>query len=281
MERTLNILHLEDNLIDAELIASWLEEGGLDCEIVRVDTREDFVTVLRECSFDLIFADRTTPTFDGISALALAKELQPGTPFIFISGTLDEEMAITTLRNGATDYVLKHRLSRLLPAVERAITELKQRKELDRAAQALKEQAELLDRANDMIMIRDLQGRITYWNSGAERLYGWTKEEARGEVLHTLLRTKFFKPEDDVQARLLQTGHWEGELEHEKKDGSRVLVESRWTLRRDPQARPLQSWRSIATLLSAAACRSSFCRRKSSKALAHSREESRTTSITS
>ncbi|HEX8310046.1 MAG TPA: response regulator [Chthoniobacteraceae bacterium] len=235
MERKLNILHLEDNATDAELIASWLEEGGLDCEIVRVDTRDDFVTVLRELSFDLIFADRTTPTFDGLSALALARELQPATPFIFISGTLDEELAITTLRNGATDYVLKHRLSRLLPAVERAITELQQRKELDRAAQGLKEQAELLDRANDMIMIRDLKGRITYWNSGAERLYGWTKSEANGQVLHELLQTNFFKPQEDLQAQLLQTEHWEGELEHQKKDGSRVLVESRWTLRRDSQ----------------------------------------------
>lgn len=233
MDRKLNILHLEDNVTDAELVAAWLDEGGVECDITRVDTREEFTTVLKECRFDLIFADRTTPTFDGISALAIAHELQPDTPFIFISGTLDEELAIMTLGEGATDYVLKHRLSRLLPAVERAVRDVDRRRELDHSAHALQEQAELLDRANDAIIICDLKEQITYWNSGAERLYGWSKEEATGSGMQELLQRKFSKPVEDVRAELLQSGHWEGELEQQRKDGTRVVVGSRWTLRRD------------------------------------------------
>ena len=235
MPSKLKILHLEDNVTDAALIAAWLEEGGLDCDIVRVDTKEDFISVLTQCSFDLIFADRTTPTFDGLSALSLAQEFSPATPFIFISGTLDEELAITTLRNGATDYVLKHRLSRLLPAVERAIHDIESRRDLDRASHSLLEQAQLLDQANDMIVIRDLQDRVMYWNHGAERLCGWTKELALGKHLHTLLKTVFPKPAADILNELLETGHWEGELTQTTSDGRQIQVASRWTLRRDTE----------------------------------------------
>jgi PAS domain S-box-containing protein len=238
MPKKLNILHLEDSDNDAELIEASLLEGGIDCEIVRVEGRDDFVTLLKECSFDLILADRSTPSFDGFTALQLARQLRSSVPFIFVSGTIDENSAINSLQEGATDYVLKHRLARLVPAVERAVTEIQQREELNRSLQLLKEQAELLDRASDIIIIRDLDERITYWNSGAERVYGWSKAEVEGQLLHKLLRTEFFRPVADVQAELLQTGHWEGELEHTRRDGTRALLESRWTLRRDANGRP-------------------------------------------
>jgi PAS domain S-box-containing protein len=92
--------------------------------------------------------------------------------------------------------------------------------------------ASMLDLANDTIMIRDLQDRIVYWNQGAERLYGWSKEEAIGKYVHTFLKTKFPQPLSEIFEEFLPTGHWQGVLEHNKKDGTPVMVSSRWTLQR-------------------------------------------------
>ena len=115
------ILLLEDNSEDAELVARQLEGAGLSCEIRRVDSREGYAAALSEGPFDLILSDYGLPGFDGSAALALARSLHPGTPFIVVSGVIGEDHAIDMLRQGATDYVLKERLSRLVPAVERAV----------------------------------------------------------------------------------------------------------------------------------------------------------------
>jgi PAS domain S-box-containing protein len=98
---------------------------------------------------------------------------------------------------------------------------------------ALEEQAELLDIAQDAIMARDMSGRITYWNGTAEQRYGWSKEEALGQVSHQLLRTQFPRPLSEIDAQLLATGRWEGELVHTTRSGTQVIDESRWVLRRD------------------------------------------------
>ena len=101
----------------------------------------------------------------------------------------------------------------------------------------LRDQALMLDLANDTIFIRDGGDRITYWNHGAERLYGWTKEEATGHVTHDLLKTKFPQPIETINAQLQDLGHWEGELVHTTRDGSLVTVASSWTLKKDEEER--------------------------------------------
>jgi signal transduction histidine kinase len=133
----LGILILEDSLLDAELVGTRLSEGGIGCELVRVQSRDAFAAALEEGGVDLILADYALPGFDGLSALRLAKELRPRVPFIFVSGTLGEEVAIETLKCGATDYVLKHRLERLLPAVRRAMREAEERRERERTEEDL------------------------------------------------------------------------------------------------------------------------------------------------
>ena len=127
MEQKLRILHLEDSGNDAELIRENLADGGLDCVIVRVDTREEFVAALERGGFDLILADYKLPLFDGLSALAIRQERCPDVPFVFVSGQIGEDRAIESLKSGATDYVIKDRLSRLVPAVNRALAEEKER----------------------------------------------------------------------------------------------------------------------------------------------------------
>jgi PAS domain S-box-containing protein len=105
-----------------------------------------------------------------------------------------------------------------------------------RAEEELREQARMLDLAP--VLIRDLAGRILLWNTGSEQMYGWTSLEAQGQMTHTLLRTEFPRPLEEIKARLYSRGHWEGELAHTTKGGARLVVNSRWVLHRDEQGRP-------------------------------------------
>jgi PAS domain S-box-containing protein len=107
-----------------------------------------------------------------------------------------------------------------------------------RLGEAQREQARLLDLTSDTIFVRDMHDVITYWNHGAEELYGWTKEEAIGNVTHRLLQTRFPVPLAELTDTLLRTGRWEGELVHTKRDGSEVVVASRWSLQRDERGWP-------------------------------------------
>ena len=132
-----DLLLLEDSLPDAELVAARLEEHGLAVKIHRVDSRERFVAALDERSWDVVLSDYNAPSFDGMEALEIAREKRPDMPFIFVTGALGEERAIELLKQGATDYVLKDRLERLGPGVERALRETKEKTKLRRAQEAL------------------------------------------------------------------------------------------------------------------------------------------------
>ncbi len=114
MGRPLRILSIEDDPKDLELIQNLLESEDIVCEITRVDTQAAVEASLEQGGIDLILADYTLPAFDGISALKVAMKACPEVPFLFVSGTLGEEVAIEALKIGATDYVLKTRLSRLV-----------------------------------------------------------------------------------------------------------------------------------------------------------------------
>ena len=105
--------------------------------------------------------------------------------------------------------------------------------------EAIRRQADLLELAHNAILVRDLESRITFWNHGAEEVYGWTKAEALGNVTHTLLKTKFPVSFDDLMAKLSEEGRWEGELEHTTKDGRTIIVLSRQTLQRDVAGNPM------------------------------------------
>jgi two-component system cell cycle sensor histidine kinase/response regulator CckA len=123
MKFPLHILHLEDDPQDADLIQSVLESEAVDCAIIRVENQTEYVSALERGGIDLILSDYSLPTFDGLAAIRVARVRWPGIPVILVSGRLGE-LSIEALKNGATDYVMKDRLSRLAPAVRRAMLEV-------------------------------------------------------------------------------------------------------------------------------------------------------------
>lgn len=139
MKPTLRILNLEDTQGDSELVRTKLLMAGIECDLVRVETREDFVDAIERGGFDLILANYSLPSFAGLSALNMAKRMCPGVPFIFLSGAIGDEFAIETIKRGATDYVLKDNLLQLPAAINRALLEVEELTKLRHAEKELEQ----------------------------------------------------------------------------------------------------------------------------------------------
>jgi signal transduction histidine kinase len=144
VKKEIHILMLEDDSADAELTRFALRKGGLNFSLARVESRTDYVRQLQENPPALILSDYSLPGFNGHDALEIALKKCPEIPFIFVTGTMGEEVAIETLKSGATDYVLKTRLSRLVPAVARALREAEHQAQHRRAEEQLRESHEQL-----------------------------------------------------------------------------------------------------------------------------------------
>jgi len=191
MMKPIRILNLEDDALDTELIHYTLESAEMTCQITRVENGVDYDKALREEKFDVILADYKLPGYDGMTALKLALELCPDTPFIFVSGVMGEDAVINGLTQGATDYVLKLKLSRLAPAVKRALSEAENLRERKRAEEALQESMEhfrsVADSAVEGIISADRQGLIIYWNKAAKGIFGYSEKEILGQSIAILM----------------------------------------------------------------------------------------------
>ncbi|MBC1239381.1 response regulator [Nostoc sp. 2RC] len=225
----LRFLLLEDSLLDAELLQAMLTEGGINCQIIRVETAAEFLAAISTEVFDLILADYVLPTFDGISALQIARNNFPEIPFIFVSGVLGEELAIEALKNGATDYVLKQRLGRLVPSVQRALREAKERRHRQFIEESLqKSEAKyrrIVDTSYEGICTIDFQARIEFVNQRMSQMLGYTAQEMLGRSIFD-----FIERIDgiDVQQQLQWLQKQESDLKEGRwrcKDGSYI-----WTL---------------------------------------------------
>ena len=175
MNSELHILYLEDDPKDAELVQAILETGGFACHVTRVETQVDFCASLERHGFSLILADHTLPSFDGISALKIAAQNLPEVPFIFVSGTLGEEVAIEALTIGATDYVLKTRLSRLVPSVVRALREATERANRKRAEESLRRSEAYLAEAQRLSSTGSFGWKVSsgeiFWSEETFRIF--------------------------------------------------------------------------------------------------------------
>jgi len=134
-----SVLYLEDSDLDAELVLTRLARSDLPIEVERADSRDRFETLLQQKSYDLVLSDYQVPRMEGLEALELARRYHPEIPFIYVSGAMGEELAIDTLQRGATDYVLKQRLARLHAAVERALSDVRERRALRQSESAARE----------------------------------------------------------------------------------------------------------------------------------------------
>jgi PAS domain S-box-containing protein len=221
---------LEDDHLDAELVRETLAVDGLIAQVECVDTRTAYIAALQNADFDLILADYTLPSFDGSSALAIATEKRPEIPFIFVSGSLGEEVAIESLKSGATDYVLKHRLQRLAHAVHRAIAERderKRRKLASEALQASEARYRQLFESNPLPMwVFDLETLVFLAvNEAATSHYGYSREQFLAMTI------KDIRPPEDIPALLAgiakrpdgldAAGTWR----HLRRDGTIIDVE--------------------------------------------------------
>jgi PAS domain S-box len=358
----MRVLHLEDSPPDAELVAARLSADWPDCQIEHAASKEQYEKALARADYDLILCDYTLHGYDGLSALELARQRRPQTPFIFLSGTIGEERAIEALQRGATDYVIKDRPSRLVPAIRQALARAEEEKHLQQTQEALREnrerfreiaenvadlivmldrdgrcvyhnpayaeavgraavercddvfadahpddrpvlrhafeetlrtgrlprvgfrlrrsdgairhleaqhtvvrdaagevsqviivardvteqraaqerierQAELLDRAQDAILMRDMHDRITYWNRSAARIYGWTAAEAHGREATALWNEDPAQVEAARRATLLH-GEWMGEMPQRSRTGTELVMQSRWSLVHDKNGEP-------------------------------------------
>ena len=227
MDDSALILYLEDNPRDAELVRDKLQQTpSLACQLRVASNRAEYEAALAEARFDLILSDYALPDYDGMAALALAHQNQPHVPFILISGTLGEERAVDCMVRGATDYVLKQNLNRLVPAVSRALTEARDRRRSREAEESLRESEErfrsLYENATIGLYRTAPDGTILLANPALVRMLGFSSPD---ELLVRNLAVDGFEP-----------SHPRSEfLRHVEKEGTVSGFEAAWT-RRDGTA---------------------------------------------
>jgi PAS domain S-box-containing protein len=248
MNAPLQIVHLEDNAVDAALVESILETNGMHCSIHCIKTREEFSAALQHQDVDLILSDFSMPKFDGLSALKMARQQRPEVPFLFLSGTIGEEMAVEALKNGATDYVLKDRMSRLPASVQRAVREAedsKSRRRMEEELRKSEERFQLAARAtNDVVWDWNLLTNETWRNENFQKLFGYTAEEIEPRV-------DFWRERIDhghksrVMAHLyesIRSGQetWSDEYGFLRADGSTAYILDRGYIIRDRNNQPVR-----------------------------------------
>jgi two-component system, sensor histidine kinase and response regulator len=191
MQAPLAVLILEDNPDDLQMVLHALHREDLNIHTVCVDNATAFLNAVERGGFDVILSDYSLPCFDGPSALKIAREKAPEIPFIFVTGTIGEDLAIETIRTGATDYVLKDRLARLVPAVRRAMSEVEERRKREEAerarAEAWEMEAMLLEASPDATLVLGSDEVLRRVNRQTEAMFGYSRDELVGQPFWMLV----------------------------------------------------------------------------------------------
>ena len=181
MNRPLRVLIVEDLEDDAELLLNELERGGYEPVHERVDTAAAMNAALDKQDWDIVIADYSMPNFSAPAALTLLKDKGLDLPFIIVSGNIGEDVAVAMMKAGASDYLMKGKLARLIPAVERELREAVERCKRREAEQALRENEEnfrlLIENALDIIAVLDTDGTVYYNSPSVEKVLGYKPEE--------------------------------------------------------------------------------------------------------
>jgi len=193
MGNTIRILILEDVPLDLELMETELKRDGIDFVSRCVEEKEEYINQITEFQPEIILADHSLPHFDGISAMYIAQDISPETPFIFVSGQMGEEFAVEMLKKGATDYVLKHNLSKLGHSVKRALKEAEEYRNKKEAEERLAKNENkyraLFELSPDYVVVLDPKGRVLDINHRVEESTGFSREELVGKDVNELVRT--------------------------------------------------------------------------------------------
>ena len=231
MSNPVLILYLEDDPRDAELVRDKLQQAFMACELRVASDRAEYEAALAQTRFDLILSDYKLPNYDGMAALALARAQQPDVPFILISGTLGEEAAVDCALRGATDYLLKQWLDRLVPAVLRALAEAEERRKRREAEESVRaselQYRRLFETAQDGILILDAEtGMVVDVNPFLVELLGFSRAEFLGKKVWELGFFKDIAANQDHFAELQQKDYIRYEDKPlEAADGRRIGVE--------------------------------------------------------
>ena len=235
MTKSLRVLNIEDSEDDAALVVRQLRQSGYDPKVKRVCTPGAMNAALREQTWDLVITDWSMPQFSAPAALELLKSMELDLPFIIVSGTIGEDIAVAAMKAGAHDYLMKDNLARLVPAIERELQEAEGRRERKRAEESLRQsEARLravLDSALDAFVGMDAHGIITDWNPRSEAIFGWSRMEAVGRNLaETIIPPQYREAYRRGLQQFLATG--EGpvpdrriEIAAMRRDGSEFPVE--------------------------------------------------------
>ena len=191
MSADLHLLIVEDNEDDALLAVRELRRGGYNVMFERVETAPAMAAALEKRVWDLVLADYSLPQFTGAAALELLKSSGLDIPFIIISGSIGEDLAVTVMKSGASDYMMKGSIKRLVPSVERELREAEVRGRRRQAEEALNEsearKAAMFDAALDSIITIDQSGKIVEFNPASERFFGYDRETIIGRPLNELV----------------------------------------------------------------------------------------------
>lgn len=235
MNRELRVLMLEDTPTDAELAERELHKAGIAFTSIRVETRDAFSRALEEFHPDIVLSDYKLPDFNGMAALEIVRRDHPEVPVVMVTGALSDIEAVELIHAGARDYVLKDRLARLAPAVQRALSAEQGARARKAAEKALRESltryTTLAESANDAIICIRPDGSIELWNKMAQQMFGYSAEEAIGKPLHQLITPEHYRSQADqglVQFGRTGTGALVGksiELIAMRRDGTEFPIE--------------------------------------------------------
>jgi two-component system, cell cycle sensor histidine kinase and response regulator CckA len=243
MGKTLRVLHVEDSERDTALLARHLARADYEVSSERVETRDEMRAALAAQDWDVILCDYSMPHFSAPDALRLLKESGLDIPFIIISGTVGEEVAVEAMRAGADDYLMKDSLARLAPAIERGVYEAHNRRAMREAEAALRESEDryrdLVEHSHDLICTHDMEGRILSVNRTAARALGYEPEELLGRDLRDALVPKFRERFDDYIAEIQREGIARGLMVVGTRAGEERIWEYTNTLRTEGVAAPI------------------------------------------
>jgi two-component system cell cycle sensor histidine kinase/response regulator CckA len=232
MGTPLRALIVEDDERDSDLLLRELRHGGYDVAFRRVETAEEMIAALDEESWDIVLSDYSLPRFTGPAALSILKDRRLDIPFIIMSGTISEEIAVTAMRAGARDFITKGKLARLIPAIERELREFAIRQAGTRSESArkraegkLQQLSRAVEQSATLVIITDLAGTIEYANPKFFESTGYSAEQVIGQ------KPSLLKPEKagetdwaELWRTILAGNDWQGEFQNKKQDGSLMFV---------------------------------------------------------